>query len=76
MSYSFFTIEERISIKHLLAKGVSVRRIERELGRSVSSVSREIARNGDAPNEYGEVYTVQRVERPPSGSGRARASRN
>ena len=63
MSYSHFTIEERISIKHLLAKGVSIRQIAKELGRSPSSVSREIIRNSDVPNEYGEKYTVQRAEK-------------
>ncbi len=52
MSYSHFTIEERISIKHLLAKGVSIRQIASELGRSPSSVSREIRRNSHEPNRY------------------------
>ena len=44
MSYSHFTIEERISIKHLLAKGVSIRQIAKELNRSPSSISREFKR--------------------------------
>ena len=63
MSYSHFTIEERISIKHLLAKGVSIRQIATELKRSPSSVSREIKRNSGETNSFGEFYTVQRAER-------------
>ena len=45
MGYSHFSIEERVAIKHLLAQGVSIRQIARELDRSPSSVSREIGRN-------------------------------
>ena len=63
MGYSHFTIEERVSIKHLLAQGVSIRQIARELGRSASSVSREVRRNSGEPNAYGESYTVKRAER-------------
>ena len=63
MSYSHFTIEERINIKHLLAKGVSIRQIANELGRSPSSVSREIARNSAEPNQYGEKYRVQMADK-------------
>lgn len=63
MSYSHFTIEERISIKHPLAKGVSIRQIAKEINRSPSSVSREIKRNIGEPNEFGEIYTVKRAER-------------
>ena len=64
MSYSHFTIEERISIKHLLAKDVSIRQIAKELGRSPSSISREIKRNSHEPNPFdGTVYSVQKAER-------------
>lgn len=64
MSYSHFTIEERISIKHLLARGVSIRQIASELGRSPSSVSREIKRNSHEPNPIdGTIYSVQKAER-------------
>ena len=63
MSYSHFTIEERISIKHLLAKGVSIRQIASELGRSPSSVSREIKRNSGEPNEYGDTHRVKSAEK-------------
>ena len=63
MGYSHFSIEERIAIKHLLAKGASIRQIARELGRSASSVSREIRRNSGEPNAYGDSYTVTRAEK-------------
>ena len=59
MSHSHFSIEERICIKHLLSNGVSIRQIARELGRSPSSVSREIKRNSTVPNQYGDSYRVQ-----------------
>ena len=52
MSYCHFTIEERIGIKHLLAKGVPIRQIAKELGRSASSVSREIRRNSTDRTYY------------------------
>ena len=64
MSYSHFTIEERISIKHLLAKGISIRQIAVELGRSPSSISREIKRNSHDSNPVdGTIYSVQKAER-------------
>ena len=63
MSYSHFTIEERISIKHLLAQDVSIRQIAKEIGRSPSSISREIKRNSREPNEYGDTYRVQSAEK-------------
>jgi len=63
MSYSHFTIEERISIKHLLAQDISIRHIAKEIGRSPSSVSREIKRNSRGPNEYGETYRVKLAEK-------------
>lgn len=63
MSYSHFTIEERISIKHLLSKGVSIRQIAKELNRSPSSVSREIKRNSHEPSRIsGDTYTVTKAE--------------
>ena len=62
MSYSHFSIEERISIKHLLAKGTSIRQIAKELKRSPSSILREIKRNSGELNDFGESYTVKRAE--------------
>src|SRR3954469_6059072 len=43
---------ERIAIADLLNRGGSVRAIARELGRSPSTVSREIRRNGDRDGRY------------------------
>lgn len=45
MSYSHFTTEERICLQDLLKKRISFRKIADILGRNVSSVSREVARN-------------------------------
>jgi len=44
-SYTHFTLEERESLRNLLEKGYTVRAIAAELGRSPSSISREISRN-------------------------------
>ncbi|MFA5762837.1 MAG: IS30 family transposase [Bacilli bacterium] len=63
MNYSHFTIEERISLKHLLAKNISIRQIAKELNRSPSSISREIKRNSSKPNEYGTKYHVSVAEK-------------
>lgn len=46
MSYTHLTQEERYQISAGLAVGLSQRMISKELGRSVSTVSREIGRNG------------------------------
>ena len=43
--YKHFTLEERESLSQSLKEGKSIRQIARELGRSPSSVSREIKRN-------------------------------
>ena len=47
MSYSHFTIEERISIRQLLISGLSIRQIAKVVDRSPSSISREIKRNSE-----------------------------
>ena len=44
-SYTHFTLEERKKLQENLEKGKSIRKIAEELGRSPSSVSREIKRN-------------------------------
>lgn len=44
-SYIHFTLGERIRLQELLFQGCSIRMIARSLGRSPSSVSREIKRN-------------------------------
>ena len=62
MSYSHFSIEERVCIQHLFVQGVSVRQIAKELARSPSSISREIKRNSHDVNEFGYSYSVKRAE--------------
>ena len=47
MSYSHFTIEERISIRQLLISGLSIRQIAKVVNRSPSSISREVKRNSE-----------------------------
>ena len=62
MNYRHFTIEERGCLREYYVKGKSYRGIARLLGRNVSSVSRELRRNGtffrDIPGYY--PYTAQR----------------
>ena len=45
MSYTHYTLEERKYLQELLAEGYSFRKIAEYLGRSPSSVSREVKRN-------------------------------
>lgn len=45
MSYKHFRIEEREKIQELLWKKQSIRSIAQKLGRSHTSISREIQRN-------------------------------
>ena len=44
-SYKHFTLEERKSLQEFLKEGYSFRKIAEFLGRNVSSISREVARN-------------------------------
>lgn len=52
LSYTHFTRIERIKIEELRKKGKGIREIARELGRSPSSVSREIRRNQSKRKPY------------------------
>ncbi len=52
MQYTHFSIEEREKIQYGRWDGKSARTIAKELGRSSSSVSREIARNKSLRNMY------------------------
>ena len=54
MKYNHFTIEEREQLQTLWWQRVSIRKIAKELGRSPSSISRELRRN--FPEER-KVYT-------------------
>lgn len=53
MSYSHLGLEERYVISHLVSYGLSYREIGRRLGRSHSTIMREIKRNGP---KHGGVY--------------------
>lgn len=52
LSYTHFTRIERIKLEELKKKGKSIREIARELGRSPSSVSRELHRNQNKNGSY------------------------
>lgn len=52
MSYKHFTLDERKYLQQLLAEGLSMRKIAQSLGRSPSSVSREIKRNRSKANKH------------------------
>ena len=52
LSYTHFTRIERIKLEELKKKGKSIREIARELGRSPSSVSRELRRNQNKNDGY------------------------
>lgn len=54
MAYKHLTIEEREQIQRLLWQKVSIRDIAQAIGRNVSTVSREIAKNNP---EHRKVYT-------------------
>ena len=49
--YKHLTLSEREKLMYFLAKGCSMRRIAKELGRSASTISRELKRNS-SKGEY------------------------
>lgn len=53
MSYTHYTLEERKYLQELLAEGYSFRKIAEYLGRSPSSVSREVRRNRSKKPKWG-----------------------
>ena len=66
MPYNHLTLEERYEIKHLAAQKYSIREIGRMLGRSHSTISRELRRNASRNNSYcaskaNEKYRNRRV---------------
>ncbi len=72
MQYKHFSIEEREQIQYALWAKKSVRQIARELGRSPSSVSREMHRNRDFDRmqRYNPRTSHQRAIRKRSSRGR------
>lgn len=62
LSAHFLCEDERVVIADRLRAGVSLRAIGRELGRSPSTVSRELNRNRDGAGRY-RPFTAQRMAR-------------
>lgn len=62
MAYCHLTMDERHSIRFLCEQGISARAIARSLGRSASTVVRELRRNGGPGNHY-EAPVAQRRAR-------------
>ena len=54
--YTYFTTEEREKSRVLKAQGLSIRAIAKELGRALSSVSREFRRNCYANGDYAAYH--------------------
>lgn len=54
MSYTHFTLEERKYLQQLLSEGYSLRKIAAVLGRSPSSISREVKRNSAKYKPHGK----------------------
>lgn len=59
--YSHLSLDERIEIYHLLACGCSCRRIAAQIGRSVSTVSRELRRNSKVTKQFASGYLPARA---------------
>ena len=55
-SYHHFTQEERECLRIKLSEGKSYRQIACEMGRNVSSISRELARNGKKDGSYNAYW--------------------
>lgn len=69
--YQHLTISERESIWENKLAGKSLREIARQSGRSVSTISRELKRNGTS-----QKYRPPRRKRNMSGAGSAAAEKN
>lgn len=63
MLYSHFTIEEREYLQDSLKKNLSIRQIASYLGRSPSSVSREIRRNTNTSGYFAQKAHTKALER-------------
>ena len=59
--YSHLTLDERIEIYHLLACGLSCRRIAAQIGRSASTVCRELRRNSRPTKQFAGGYRPARA---------------
>ena len=70
MSHSHLTLEERISIELFVSMGLSCREMARRLGRSHSTLSRELRRNvGSAKRGYCAQSAERRAQSGVPGKG-------
>ena len=65
--YTHFTLEERDSLRIKLEENKSLRTIAKELGRNVSSISRELKRNKNRNGSYNAwrgctLYIIRRKQ--------------
>ena len=63
LSYIHFTHDERISLHIFLKEGLSIREIARRLGRSPSTISREVKRNSSSKGYHhwrAQILTICR----------------
>ena len=63
MEYNHLTPNERESIMKLSAKGYGIRAIARETGRSPSTISRELSRNGGVTQSYSAYEAEKRYRK-------------
>jgi transposase len=67
----YLSLEERLQIADLHLGGAGVRAIAVEIGRTPSTVSRELRRNGSAPSAWraGKYAPLRRRSKPSCGAG-------
>lgn len=58
----YLSLDERLRIADLFISGASVSAIAAELGRSKSTISRELARNGSAKGRYAPYAAQKKTE--------------
>ena len=61
LSYTHFTHDERICLHNFLKEGLGIREIARRLGRSPSTISREIKRNSSAKGYHHWRAQIQTI---------------
>ena len=63
LSYTHFTHDERICLHNLVREGLSIRQIACQLGRSPSTISRELKRNSSSKGYHhwrAQILTICR----------------
>jgi len=58
MNYQHISLEEREKLYAMIAQGMSLRSIGKKLGRSQSSLTRELKRNKTSPGRQGREYFI------------------